>query len=184
MGAPIVLPERTPLHVRLRTEVSSRSHPGSAVEAVMSQPVMVDGQEVVPAGAAVHGVVVDAEHKTKPDGSAALQLLFREIVSNGAAVPIYATVMAIDNARESVDAEGVIHGLKPMRARPSKVEDVLILAAHAHPIALATLEATRLILAHTLRPEIHYKPGVDMTVALAVPVDMAAPLAAPPQRAR
>lgn len=181
MGAPIVIPEGTPLHVRLRTEVSSLSHPGSAVEAVATEAVMVNGQEVVPSGAVVRGVVVDAQRKAKPDGRAVLQLLFSEIVSNGAAVPIQATVTAVDNARESVDAEGVIHGLEPMRARPGKVEDVLILAAHAHPVVLATMEATKLVLAHLLRPEIDYKPGVDMTVALSAPADMDAPLARPPR---
>ncbi len=181
MAAPIVLPQGTVLQIRLRTEVSSVSHPGAAVEAVTTQPVMAGGQEVIPMGAAVHGVVVDARRKAKPDGRAALQLLFREIVSGGSAVPISATVTAIDNARESVDAEGVIHGLKPMRARPGKVEDVLILAGHAHPVVLATMEAAKLILAHLLKPEIDYRPGVDMTVGLAAPVNMAAPLPAPPR---
>lgn len=172
-----VLPAGTVLSIRLSTEVSSRSHPGSAVEAVVVVPVVLDGRETVPAGTTVRGVVVDARRKAQPDGRALLELRFNEISAGGTAVPIEARVAAIDNAREAVDAEGVIHGLKPMRARPGKVEDVLILAAHAHPVVLATMEAVKLILSRTLRPEIDYRSGVDLTAMLAAPAELPAPLA-------
>ncbi len=138
---------------------------GSPVEAVV-----IAGPA---AGAVVRGVVADAQRKSKPEGRAVLQLQFRELATSVAVVPIEAKISAVDNARETVGDDGVIFGLRPLRARPSKIEDVLILAAHAHPVVLATMEATRLVLSRAVRPEIEYRAGVEMRLVLARAVEFA-----------
>jgi hypothetical protein len=163
----LTIPAGTELPVRLRAEVGSRSHAGSLVEAVV-----IAGPA---AGAVVRGVVADAHRKSKPQGRAVLQLQFRELAMSAAVVPIEARVSAVDNARETVGDDGVIFGLRPLRARPSKIEDVLILAAHAHPVVLATMEASRLVLSRALRPEIEYPAGVEMRLVLARAVEVNPP---------
>lgn len=161
------LPAGASIPVRLQTAVGSKSRVGTPVEAVV-----IAGPA---AGAVVRGVVEEAKKKSKDQGRAVLQLRFSEL----AGVPVSAQVSSIDNARETVEGDGVIYGLRPMRRRPNKVEDVLILAAHAHPIALATLETAKLVLAHELRPEIEFRPGVEMRLTLARVVGFT-----PPARAK
>jgi hypothetical protein len=75
-------------------------------------------------------------------------------------------VVDVDNARETVDAEGRIIGLAWVPARPSEVETLLLSAADAYPIALASLEAGELVAGEGDRVPIEYPPGVEMTLAL------------------
>jgi|SRR5579863_2654250 len=60
---PVVLPVGTPVTVRLQTPVSSAaSEAGEIFDAVLDEPLMIDGQTVVPRGAQVHGKVTIAQH--------------------------------------------------------------------------------------------------------------------------
>lgn len=161
------IPAGTELPVRLLTDVGSRSKVGSPVEGVV-----IAGPA---AGAVVRGVVAEAERKSKPEGRAVLRLQFRQLEANSAVAPIEGKISAVDNARETVDDDGLILGLRPLRARPNKIEDVLLLAAHAHPVVLATMESTKLVLSRAMRPEIEYRAGVEMRLALARAVEFNPP---------
>lgn len=57
----VVLPPSTSIHVTLNSALSSnRSNPGDHFKATVSQPVVMDGQTVIPRGAQATGVVVDS----------------------------------------------------------------------------------------------------------------------------
>ena len=58
---PVIVPARTSVTVRLQESLSSASAvPGEHFEAVLEEPIVVDNQVVVPAGALVSGHVVSA----------------------------------------------------------------------------------------------------------------------------
>jgi hypothetical protein len=81
-----------------------------------------------------------------------LGLQFGQLVDeSGRATGVNARLLAIDNARETVDAEGRILGLPPHRALPGEVEALLLLAAHLHPITLGMVESAHLAIARRRR---------------------------------
>src|SRR4051794_27657087 len=139
-SAQVNLPVGTRLSVRLRDRISSRhSQPGDAVSAMLIAPVLISGKEVIPAGLLVQGTVVNPNPAHKRLNHSVLCLRFGKLVGEAnRSAAFQARVLSVDNGRESVDGQGVIHGLRPLRRRPTEVEDLLMLAASAHPAVLAS----------------------------------------------
>lgn len=77
-----------------------------------------------------------------------------------------ATITRVDNARETVDGGGRILGIEPVKKRPSVPETILMLAAYAHPAALA-VEGVRLGEREFHHPGIDWEAGVEIWVRLA-----------------
>lgn len=81
---PITVPESTAIHVTLNDAVASdENRPGDHFEATVSEPVVVDGKTVIPNGAQVTGLVVDAHHSGRLMGRARLQLSLESVDANG-----------------------------------------------------------------------------------------------------
>ena len=68
----------------------------------------------------------------------------------------------------------------PPRLRPSKVEVLLLLAAHAHPVVLGLAEAGKLARRQAGPPAIAYGAGVEMTLRLLEAVRLPAEAAVAP----
>lgn len=85
----IVLGAGTELSVELETAlVSNASRIEDRVFATMSAPVVVDGTEVIPAGARVTGVVTNAKASGKVQGRASLAFSFDEVNSGDSSYQI------------------------------------------------------------------------------------------------
>jgi hypothetical protein len=166
--APIEVPAGTHLSIRLRGSVSTKhSRPGDSVPAVLIAPVEVDGKELIPSGFLVKGTVAEPTEAHKRLNHFVLYLHFGDLIGkSNRSLPFQARVLSVDNGRESVDSEGVIHGLRPLRRQPSEIEDVLMLAAYAHPAVLASLELGRFIVAEEEKPRVEYGPGVELWLTL------------------
>ena len=155
--AQVDIPTGTNLSIRLSSRLSSRhSLAGELVSSTLIAPVRVQGKELIPAGFVVRGTVANPTPAHKRLNHAVLWLNFGELVGReNRTAAFQAKVLSVDNGRESVDSEGVIHGLRPLRRRPGEIEDLLLLAAAAHPAVLASLAVGRFIVAeednHTLR---------------------------------
>jgi len=77
---PITVPEDTSIHVTLDQAVSSdQSRPGDHFTATVSQPIVLDDKTVVPEGAEVEGMVVDAQRSGRLKGRARLQLSLESV---------------------------------------------------------------------------------------------------------
>jgi hypothetical protein len=77
------VPGGTLLNVRLETTVASNTNSeGDPVEAVLTEPVVIDDRDVVPAGATLKGVVADATPSGKVKGRAHLALRFTRLVTH------------------------------------------------------------------------------------------------------
>ena len=81
---PLVVPAGTTLTVRLGESVGSKiSSPGQSFSATLVSRVTVDGNTVIPAGAAARGTVVDAKPLGRFKGGAILEVRLNSITVNG-----------------------------------------------------------------------------------------------------
>jgi hypothetical protein len=162
------IPADSRLSIRLTSLISSEhSQPGNVVSALLIAPVQVNGKQVLPSGFVVTGTVVDPSPAHKKLNHSVLCLNFGELVGKSdSTVAFRAKVLEVDNGREDVDGEGVIHGLRPLERRPTELEDVLMLAAAAHPALLGSVELGRFIVSEEEKPRVTFEPGVELWLAL------------------
>lgn len=150
-----------PLWVRLESPVNS-AHPGAEVQAVVLRPFPAGDGRGIPMGSRLMGRSVTEAPKSRTR----LQLQFDRVRIGARDFPISARVLDVDNARETVEKDGTIVALQPLRKRPGTVEAVLLAAAYAHPALLVSLETTKYVVREVDRPEVHYPPGVNLSLAL------------------
>ena len=80
----LTMPESTPIHVTLDQSLSSRqSRSGDHFEATVSEPITLQDKTVIPQGAHVTGLVVDARPSGRLRGRARLQLALQSVDVNG-----------------------------------------------------------------------------------------------------
>ena len=88
-ATPVTLPEQTAIQVRLNQAIASdENRPGDHFTATVSQPVVLANKTVVPVGAAVDGLIVDAQHSGRLRGRARLDLALESVYVNGTAYDI------------------------------------------------------------------------------------------------
>ena len=160
---PAVLQTGSSLQVRLTTSVSSAtSRAGNLVSAVLTVDADASGP-VMPAGTIVRGVVRQATAFSWSAPQASLWLDFRELADGaGHSMAIATKVVAVDNARETVDQDGRILGITPPRETPSNAEDAVLLAALAPE--LYDLARAEFRLRELERPDIVYASGTDVVL--------------------
>jgi hypothetical protein len=168
------IPAGAQFSVRLKNRLASKqARPGDPVSAILIAPVRVNGKELLPAGFLVAGEVADPSPAHRRLNHSVLLLHFGRLSGNAnRAIDFHARVLDVDNARESVDADGVIHGLRPLRRKPDTVEDLLMLAAAAHPAVLAGMELGKFVVAEAEKPRIVYEPGVEIGLLLTSPLSI------------
>jgi hypothetical protein len=95
-AVPMTVPEETAIHVTLdQALASNQNRPGDHFEATLSDPVVIDGKTVIPKGAHVTGLVVDAEHSGRLRGRSRLELALEAVDVNGNSYDIH----TIDSVR-------------------------------------------------------------------------------------
>jgi LssY C-terminus len=176
IAAPAELPAGTELSVRLTSAIPAHANAGQPVTTVLVVPVTQAGVVILPSGVTVSGVVEAAGELRAEHRHRYLQLAFDEIRGlSSRPLAIQARVAEVDNARETVDPEGRIVGLGNIRARPTAVDALLLLAAHGHPIAFVAAEAGKLGLRAVERAPIEYDAGTELTLKLLAPVSPPSP---------
>jgi len=81
---PVTLPDATPIHVTLnQTLASDDNRSGDRFEATVSEPIVVAEKTVIPKGAPVEGLVIDAHHSGRLMGRAHLQLALESVTVGG-----------------------------------------------------------------------------------------------------
>lgn len=168
------IPAGAQLSIRLKNLLTSkRARPGDRVSAMLIAPVRINGKDLLPAGFLVNGEVAGLSPAHKRLNHTVLLLHFGQLTGKSSrAIDFRARVLDIDNARESVDAEGVIHGLRPLKRKPDTIEDLLMLAAAMHPAVFAGMELGKFVVAEAEKPRILYEPGVEMWLLLTSPLSI------------
>ncbi len=89
-STPVTLPQDTAIQVSLNHAVASdENRPGDHFEATVSEPVVVKGKTVIPEGAQVDGLVVDARQSGRLKGRAQLDLALETVDVNGKAYEVH-----------------------------------------------------------------------------------------------
>ncbi len=161
--AAAVLPAGTELEIRLKTKVSSNaSKPGQAVEAVLIRPVVIGGGIVAPAGAVVGGRVKHVSPITKADERALLELEFSKLGES----KIEARVIAVDNARETVDQTGRITGILASETLAARLNQQVERVSQRYSKLGDFLQTVQSAVFKEPEPEIVYDAGTEVRLAL------------------
>ncbi len=86
---PLQIPAGTPIAVRMQSSVSSASaEPGERFEAVLDEPLVIDGRTVAPAGTPVSGRVVAAKKSGRLHNPGYLRLTLVSMSVGGKSIPL------------------------------------------------------------------------------------------------
>lgn len=95
--APQAIPAGTPLAIRLQQNLSSAtSAPGEHFDAVLAQPIVIDGQTVAPRGATVEGRVVAARRSGRLHNPGYLRLTLAAVDIHGKSVPLQTSSIFVE----------------------------------------------------------------------------------------
>jgi hypothetical protein len=172
-GAAPKTPAGTPVEARLLTPISSyAAKPGLQIEAAVATPVCPGGDDALAAGAILRGMVSKVHrvgagliHET-----AGMQLEFSELLlPDGSVYPIQAHLTGIDNARESVDSHGKIHGIRATATVSNRIGQHIAFLALGHPAAMLPLLVAESAIFHFPEPEIELTRGADLHLSVEFP---------------
>src|SRR5215471_19226739 len=86
---PLQIPAGTPIAVRMQSSVSSASaEPGERFEAVLDEPLVIEGRTVAPAGTAVSGRVIAAKKSGRLHNPGYLRLTLVSMNVGGKNIPL------------------------------------------------------------------------------------------------
>jgi hypothetical protein len=164
------LPLGGEIRIRLLDPVSSnRSRPRDIVQAVTIAPVLLGNRVTLPAGTVIEGIVASATPAGNQYKRAKLAIIFRHALhENGERSVIYARLIDVDNARETVQPN-VITGMAFPRSKLDKIGWGTRVAGLAYPGLGYAIEAATWGYSEEFKREIQYREGVDMTLAVTLP---------------
>jgi hypothetical protein len=167
------IPTGAPIQIRLTTEINTaNAKVGDPFQALVIAPVVVDGRVAMAAGATLTGHVQEVTAAVNPDDQAALALSFDEIRdAYGKKAGILAKVSALDNARESVDANGRIQGIVASKTGSGRLDQGINKVSEKYPSFAELLGTVKQAVLKEADANIDYKPGAEMTIALTKPLD-------------
>lgn len=171
------LPAGTRLSVRLNQNVYSHAVTnGQPVDTIVIAPVRAGADVVVPAGWKLRGTVTESGVLPGKEKRARLRFAFAKLVDEGGnAIPVAGKLVAVDNARETVDAEGRVLGVPAQKGLPKDKAALLRLGVDLDPVALGLIDAGN----QTVRAAVGYDRGTEMTVELTAPASVPAVKAGP-----
>lgn len=185
-GSTRAVPAGTVLQIRLRQTISSfGSKRDTPVSAMLIAPVEAEGRTVLPLGSKVEGTL----RKIRRVGlglsreTAFLDIAFESItLPNGQMQALKAQVIAVDDARESVDSEGRIHGIRATASFSSVLSGAAVSAASVDPMLLGFALSSSLSIFRIPESEIILSAGAELRVRLkeALPITGAFGTVAPP----
>jgi len=150
---------------------SDRSRTGDPVEAVVTYPVCKNGEQVacnpgellVPPGTRVNGTVLFAAKAPDKYSRPRLVLDFSNIMHKGGQkTPLYARVLDIDNARETVRNNEILGIVQPHAS--TKVSLAMAAVSASNPIAGYTIKGVQTVYGLSIRREVLFPAGTDMQV--------------------
>jgi len=160
------------VQIRLTSAVNtSTAKPKQAFDAVVIAPVLAGGGVALAAGAKVSGHIQEVTAALKPDDQAVLTLAFDQIAdSAGHSASLAAKLAAVDNARESVDADGKITGIIASQTGSGRLDQGINKVTEKYPSLGDLLGAIKETVLKPTDPNIDYEPGVEMTIELTKPL--------------
>jgi hypothetical protein len=155
--------------IRLNTSVwSDKSRIGDPVEAVVTSPVVKGSQVLLPPGTKLDGTVLFAQKA--PDAYSRPRLvidLSNVVHRDGSRSPLYARVLAVDNAREMVENNEIRGIVQPHASNRSSI--AMTAVGIANPAVSYAVRGMRTAYGASLRREIAFPAGTDLTIQVILP---------------
>jgi opacity protein-like surface antigen len=164
----------TKLEIRLKEPISSyATHKGTRISGVLIAPVTERGDMLLPLGTTVEGSVVSVRkvgigvvHET-----ARIQLQFdRVVLSDGKSFSLQCRITEVENARESVDKQGRIQGIRSTATLSNRASGVVGSLAFGDPIAAIFTTAASASVLRFSEPEISLPAGTELIAELTAPI--------------
>lgn len=165
------------LSVRLDGPVySDRSRTGDPLTATVTYPLCKDGEQIackegellVPPGTKVNGTILFAQKAPDKYSRPRLVLDFANIVhNNGKRSPLYARVLDVDNARETIRNNEILGIVQPHASK--KVSIAMTALSAANPIAGYTIKGVQSVYGLSIRREVVFPAGTDIQIQIVRP---------------
>jgi hypothetical protein len=176
MASGAVMPEGTLLEIRMDAETGTRiSRVGDQVAASLIAPAAIGGTILLPAGARLEGHV----RTVKKLGwnpfrhTATIEYVFDRVVVDGwLRLPVETRLVSVDTAREKVDGDGRVHGIRPAMNVSSALAAYSWRLVMLEPIVGAGVWATKFAFARPPDPEIHFPKGTEMVLRVMAPLTL------------
>jgi hypothetical protein len=165
------------MSVRLNAPVySDRSRTGDPIQGVVTYPMCKDGEKLqcnegellVPPGTRINGTILFASKAPDKYTRPRLVLDFSNILhKDETKSPLYARVLDVDNARETVRNNEILGIVQPH----ASTKAVLAMAAlsAANPIAGYTIKGVQTVYGLSIRREILFPAGTDLQIQIVRP---------------
>lgn len=165
------------LSLRLSGPVySDRSRTGDPIEATVTYPLCKNGENIacnegdllVPPGTKVNGTILFAAKAPDKYSRPRLILDFSNILhKNNQKSPLYARVIDVDNARETVRNNEILGFIQPHAS--TKVSLAMAALGASNPIAGYTIKGVQTVYGLSIRREIMFPGGTDLQVQIVRP---------------
>ncbi|HZC35218.1 MAG TPA: LssY C-terminal domain-containing protein, partial [Chthoniobacterales bacterium] len=162
------------LSIRLDVPVySDGSRTGDPVTATVTYPLCKNGEQVackegellVPPGTKVNGTILFAQKAPDKYSRPRLVLDFSNIVhKNGLRSPLYARVLDVDNARETIRNNEILGIIQPHAS--TKASMAIAAVSAANPIAGYTIKGIQTVYGLSIRREISFPAGTDIQIQI------------------
>jgi LssY C-terminus len=166
------IPAGTPVQIRLTSAINTAAAKvNQAFDAVVIAPVVAGDRIAIAAGVRVTGHIKELTQAVKADDQAILALSFDRLVdSAGKQAALNTRLTGIDNARESVDADGRILGIVAAQTGSGRLDQGINKIAERYPGLADLLGSVKQSVVKEADPNIDYEPGVEMTIELTKPL--------------
>ena len=165
------------LSIRLDGPVySDRSRTGDPITATVTYPLCKtgenikchDGELLVSPGTRVNGTILFAAKAPDKYSRPRLVLDFSNILyKDGKRSPLYARVIDVDNARETVRNNEILGIIQPHASKKASIAVAAMSAAN--PIAGYTIKGVQTIYGLSIRREIQFPSGTDLQIQIVRP---------------
>ncbi len=165
------------MSIRLESaEYTDRSRTGDPIRGVVTYPVCKNGEQVVcnpgellvPPGTEVEGTVLYAHKAPDKYSQPRMVLDFSYIVhKDGKKTPLYARVIDVDNARETVRNNEILGIVQPHANK--KVSLAVAALSAANPIAGYTIKGIQTVYGLSIRREVYFPDGTDLQIQIIRP---------------
>jgi hypothetical protein len=165
------------LSIRLNGPVySEHSRTGDPVEGTVTYPLCKDGENitcpdgqlVIPPGTRVQATILFAQKASSKYSRPRLVLDFSNILhADGTRTPLYARVIDVDNARETIRNNEILGIVQPHAS--TKTGYILSGLGMVNPIAGYTIKGISAVYGLSLRREILFPAGTDLQIQVVRP---------------
>jgi hypothetical protein len=165
------------MSIRLSGPVySEHSRTGDPVEGTVTYPLCKNGENitcspgqlVVPPGTKIQATVLFAQKASSKYARPRLVLDFSNIIhADGTRSPLYARVIDVDNARETVRNNEILGIIQPHAS--TKASIILMGLGMSNPIAGYTIKGVSAVYGLSIRREILFPAGTDLQIQVVRP---------------